>query len=120
MFRLDLQRDVLVDDLGHQVAQRLELINVTGIHEYAVCQCAGLIAAGLMRLIEQRAHLRVAAQQFFVEVGGQRFSPAFQQGYGRFDDGTIRSIQHDGLLGLLKRLPRRYQEACQLLILFKS
>ena len=95
VLRQDLQRDVLVDDLGHQITQLLKLVDVARIHQHAIGQGAGLIPTGLVRLVEQRANLGVTAEQLFVEVSGQRFTAAFQQRDSGFDDGTIRSIQHD-------------------------
>jgi hypothetical protein len=95
MFREDLQGDVLVDDFGNQIAQLLELINVSSVHEDTVGQRARLIAARLVRLVKKWLNLRVSAEQLLVEMSSQRFTAAFQQWHGRFDDGTIRSIQHD-------------------------
>ena len=71
-----------------------ELVDVARIHEYAVCQSARLITAGLVSLVEQRADLGVFAQHDLVEVTGQRFAPGLQQGYGGFDDGTLLAGEH--------------------------
>ncbi len=95
MLRQDLQSDVLVDDFRHQIAQLLQFVDVPCVHQYTVGQRAGLITAGLMRLVKQRAHLWVFLEHHFVEMSGQRFSTAFKQGHGGFDDGTILSVQHD-------------------------
>ena len=94
VLREDLQGDVLVDDLRHQIAQLVELIDVPGVHQHAIGQGTWLVAAGLMRLIEQRAHLRVFGEHHAVEVGDQRFTAAFQQRHSGFDDGTILDAKH--------------------------
>jgi hypothetical protein len=57
VLRQDLQGHVLVDDLRHQVAQLVELVDVAGVHQHAIGQGARLVTAGLVRLVEQRAHL---------------------------------------------------------------
>ncbi|MOA53556.1 hypothetical protein D3C78_1770320 [compost metagenome] len=85
---------MLVDDLADQAAQLFELVDVPGVHQHAVGQGPWLVAAGLVRLVEQRTHFGVLAEHQFVEMGGQRFTAAFQQRYGGFDDCTILGIEH--------------------------
>ena len=94
MLRQDLQGHVLVNDLGHQIAQLVELVDVARIHQHAIGQRTRLITAGLVRLIEQRAHLGVFRQHQTVKMGDQRFTAAFQQRHSGFDDGTILSSKH--------------------------
>ncbi|MNC39782.1 hypothetical protein D3C75_884570 [compost metagenome] len=94
MFRKDLQGHMLVDDLADQATELFELVDVPGVHQYTVGQGPRLVAAGLVRLVEQRAHLWVFAEHQFVEVSGQRLTAAFQQGNSGFDDCTILGIEH--------------------------
>ncbi|MNH13105.1 hypothetical protein D3C79_726670 [compost metagenome] len=94
MFRKDLQGHMLVDDLTDQTAQLFELVDVPGVHQYTVGQGPRLVAAGLVRLVEQRTHLGVFAEHQLVEVSRQRFTAAFQQGNSGFDDCTILGIEH--------------------------
>ena len=104
MFRENLQGDVLVDDLGHQVAQLVELVDVPRIHQDTVGQSARLITAGLVGLVEQRANFRILGQHHAVEMSDQCFATAFQQGHGGFDDCTVLNAKHKAtpdLLGLL-------------------
>ncbi|MNG23179.1 hypothetical protein D3C84_1077540 [compost metagenome] len=85
---------MLVDDLGHQVAQLVELVDVARIHQYAVGERPWLVTAGLVGLVEQRADLRVFGEHHAVEVSDQRFATAFEQRHGGFDDGTVLNAQH--------------------------
>ena len=94
VFRQNLQGHVLVDDLGHQVAQLVELVDVPRIHQDAVGQGTGLIAAGLVGLVEQRADFRVFGEHHAVEVSDQGFATAFQQRHGGFDDCTVLNAKH--------------------------
>ncbi|MNP20924.1 hypothetical protein D3C76_1135240 [compost metagenome] len=99
---------MLVDDLGHQVAQLVELVDMARIHQYAVGQGTRLITTGLVGLVEQRADFRVFGEHHAVEVRDQRLTTAFEQRHGGFDDGTVLSAQHKvtpGLLGLLTDYP---------------
>ncbi|MCY1439394.1 hypothetical protein D9M71_556280 [compost metagenome] len=115
-----LQGHVFVDDLAHQRAEGFQLIDVSGVHQYAVGQGTGLIAAGLVGLVEQRPHFRVFTQHDLVEVAGQRLPSGFQQGHGGFDDGTLLAGQHrDSVIGWVF-LPLLIQHSCQLFILYKS
>jgi hypothetical protein len=104
MLRQDLQGHVLVDDLRHQVAQLVELVDVPCVHQHAIGQGTRLVAAGLVGLVEQRAHLRVFGEHHAVEVGDQRFAAAFQQGHSGFDDGTVLGAKQ-GLLGFFTDCP---------------
>ena len=90
----DLQRHVLLHDLPNQRAERLQAVDVLGVHQHAVGQRARLVAAGLVRLVEQRAHLRVLGEHDAVEVGGQRLAAGFQQGHRGLDDGDVFVGQH--------------------------
>eukprot|EP00160_Parvularia_atlantis_P001937 Unigene11584_Nuclearia_a/m.35293 Unigene11584_Nuclearia_a/g.35293 ORF Unigene11584_Nuclearia_a/g.35293 Unigene11584_Nuclearia_a/m.35293 type:complete len:305 (+) Unigene11584_Nuclearia_a:299-1213(+) len=90
----NLQGNVLVDDLADQAAKLLQLVDVAGIHQHAVGQGARLVTTGLVGLVEQRTHLRVLAEHHLVEVGGQRFAAAFQQGDSGLDDCTLFGIEH--------------------------
>ena len=85
---------MLVDDLADKAAKLLQLVDVAGIHQHAVGQGARLVTAGLVGLVEQRAHLRVLAEHHLVEVGGQCFAAAFQQGDSGLDDCTLFGIEH--------------------------
>jgi len=67
---------------------------VPGIHQHAVGQRARLLAAGLVSLVEQRAHLGVLAEHQVVEVGGQGFAAAFEQRYGGLDQVSLFSAKH--------------------------
>jgi len=96
----NLQGDVFVDDLRHQIAQLVELIDVPRVHQHAVGQGTRLIATGLMRLVEQRPHLRVFGEHHAVEMRDQRLAAAFQQRHGGFDDGTILDAKHKVTPGL--------------------
>ncbi len=58
-----LQRDMLVDDLSDQRAEGVEAVDVFGIHQHAVGQCTRLFTAGLVGLIEQRAHFGMFTEQ---------------------------------------------------------
>ncbi|MCY1541515.1 hypothetical protein D9M68_772110 [compost metagenome] len=78
MFGQDLQRHMLVDDLPDQRAERFQAVDMAGVHQHAVGQCALLVATGLVRLVEQRAYLRVFAEHQLVEVPGQGFAAGFQ------------------------------------------
>ncbi len=80
-----LQGDVLVDDLCHQRAEGVQLVDMPGVHQHTIGQCTWLLTAGLVRLVEQRFHLGMFAQQELVEVSGQRLAAAFQQWHGGFD-----------------------------------
>ena len=53
-----------------------------------------LITAGLMRLVEQRTHLRVLAQQNTVEMLGQRLAAGLQQGNRGLDQIAMFNRQH--------------------------
>ncbi|MOA32595.1 hypothetical protein D3C78_1538310 [compost metagenome] len=86
---------MLGNDAVHQRAQHFQLVDVTGIHQHAVGERAGLVAAGLVGLVEQRTNLRVLGKHHLVEVGGQGFTTGFQQGHGGFDDGTNLAGQHN-------------------------
>ena len=101
MLRQDLQGHVLVDDLGHQVAQLVQLVDMPRVHQHAIGQGARLVTTGLVGLVEQRAHLGILGQHHAIKMGDQRFAAAFQQGHGRFDDCTILGTKHGRLLGLL-------------------
>ncbi len=94
MFRQDLQGHVFVDDLRHQITQLIQLVDMSCIHQHTIGQGTGLVAADLVRLVEQRAHLRVLGEHHAVEMGDQRFAAAFQQGHGGFDDGTVLGTKH--------------------------
>ena len=96
VLRQDLQRHVLVDDLGHQITQLVELVNVSRIHQYTSGQRTRLVTAGLVGLIKQRPDLWVLREHHAVEVCNQRFPAAFQQRHSGFDDGTILSGKHKG------------------------
>ena len=76
VFRQDLQGHVLVDDLGHQVAQLVQLVDMPRVHQHAIGQGARLVTAGLVGLVEQRAHLGVLGQHHAIKVGDQRFAAA--------------------------------------------
>ena len=78
MLGQDLQRHMLADDLPDQRAEGLQAVDIAGVHQHAVGQCALLVAAGLMRLVEQRAYLRVFAEHQLVEMPGQGFAAGFQ------------------------------------------
>src|SRR3546814_2152921 len=107
MLGLDLQGDVFVDDFRHQITQLIELVNVPGIHQYAVGQGTGLITAGLVSLVEQRAHLRVFGQHHAIEVSNERLTTAFKQWNGGADDGAFfsaRSEEHTSELQSLMRI----------------
>lgn len=69
MLGQDLQCHVFVDDPGDQITQLVELIDVAGVHQHPGGQGAGLITAGLIGLIEQRAYLGVLRQHHPVEMG---------------------------------------------------
>ena len=101
MLRQNLQGHVLVDDLGHQVAQLVQLVDMPRVHQHAIGQGAGLVTAGLVGLVEQRADFRVLGQHHAIEMGDQRFAAAFQQGHSGFDDCTVLGTKHGRLLGLL-------------------
>ncbi|MNF97308.1 hypothetical protein D3C84_801340 [compost metagenome] len=115
VFREDLQRHVLVDDLGHQVAQLVELIDVARIHQHAVGQGARLITGGLVRLVEQRADFRVFGEHHAVKMRDQCFAAAFQQRHSGFDDGTVLNAKH-------KVTPERlgFLTDCPMLISFRA
>ncbi len=98
LVRLHLQRHMLVDDLRGQVAQVLQPVDVLGVHQHAVGQRAGLGAALLVGLVEQRAHLGVLAQHHLVEMRGQRLTAGLQQGDGGLDDLFLAIAQHLTLL----------------------
>ncbi|KFF31934.1 hypothetical protein G039_0329585 [Pseudomonas aeruginosa VRFPA01] len=90
----DLQRDMLVDHLGHQRPELLQLVDVPGVHQHAVGQRPRLVAAGLVSLVEQRAHLGILAEHGPVEMGDQRFAASLEQRYGGLDDCTLGIGQH--------------------------
>ena len=94
MLGQDLQRHMLVDDLPNQRPQRLQPVDMPGVHQHRIGQGTLLAAAGLVRLIEQRAHIGVLAQHHLVEVPSQGFTAAFQQRYGGFDQGVLGGGQH--------------------------
>ncbi|MNY21382.1 hypothetical protein D3C86_1549260 [compost metagenome] len=103
MLREDLQGDVLVHDLADQRAERLEAVDVAGVHQHAVGQRARLVTAGLVGLVEQHLHLRVFAEHDLVEMLGQRFAAGFQQRDGGLDDGAVLIGQHGRLLKVINR-----------------
>jgi len=53
-----------------------------------------LFAAGLVRLIEQWADLRIFAEHQLVEVPGQGFAAGFQQRHCGLDQGTLLGSEH--------------------------
>ncbi|MNO94376.1 hypothetical protein D3C76_859940 [compost metagenome] len=117
VFRKNLQRHMLVDDLRHQRAELLQLVDVPGIHQHAVGQRALLVAGCLVGLVEQRAHFRVLAEHQLVEVPGQRFAASLQQGYGGLDQCTVFVRQHVDLLWNARHrvvVPWLFQEPCHL------
>nr|GEU28290.1 hypothetical protein [Tanacetum cinerariifolium] len=95
VFRQNLQRHVLLDDAPGHVAQRPEVVDVPRIHQHRVGQRARLRAAALMGLVEQGTHLRMVGQQVLVEIRGERFAAAFEQGHGGFDNGALFGVEHD-------------------------
>ncbi len=78
MLRQDLQGHMFIDDLGHQIAQLIQLVDMSRVHQHPIGQGAGLIAAGLVGLVEQRANFGVLGQHHAVEMGDQRFTATFQ------------------------------------------
>ena len=64
------------------------------VHEHAVRERARLLAAGLVGLVEERAHFRMLAEQDRIEVRGERFTAAFEQRHGGGDDGFLMCGQH--------------------------
>ena len=115
VLRQNLQGHVLVDDLGHQVAQLVELVDMARIHQYAISQGARLVTAGLVSLVEQWAHLRILGEHHAVEVGDQGFAAAFQQRYSGFDDGTVLGAKHKVTPG-----QRGFLNVCPVLISFHA
>ena len=85
---------MLVDDLGHQSAQLVERVDMTGVHQHAVGQGARLVAVGLMCLVEEGPHFGVLGQHDVVEMRRQCFTACFKQGHGGFDDGALFGGQH--------------------------
>ncbi|MNZ58627.1 hypothetical protein D3C78_766410 [compost metagenome] len=123
VFRENLQGHVLVDDLGHQIAQLIQLVDVPCIHQHAVGQRPRLVAAGLVRLVEQWSHLRVLREHHAIEVGDKGFAAAFEQRNSGFDDGTVLRTKHKGVLlndCFSNELPFGYQFSCQQLKPYKS
>ena len=96
MLGLDLQRHMLVHDLRRQIAQRLEAVDMLGIHQHAVGERTRLVAAGLVGLVEQRAHLGKLAEHDAVEMPGQGLATGFKQRDGRFHNGALGVVQHGG------------------------
>ncbi|MNU69288.1 hypothetical protein D3C71_586710 [compost metagenome] len=94
VLRQNLQGHMFVDDLRHQVAQLVELVNVARIHQHAVGQGTRLVTAGLVSLVEQRADFRILGEHHAVEVSDQGFATAFQQWHSGFDDGTVLDAKH--------------------------
>nr|WP_230598620.1 hypothetical protein [Xanthomonas albilineans] len=70
---------MLVDDLGHQRSKRFQTVDVLGIHEHTIGQCPRLVATGLMRGVEVRAHLRVLCEHGLIEVGDERLAALFKE-----------------------------------------
>ncbi|MNR31209.1 hypothetical protein D3C85_1487060 [compost metagenome] len=85
---------MLVDDLPHQRAEFLQAVDMLGVHQHALGQGARLVAAGLVGLVEQRAHLGVFTEHQLVEVLGQGLAAAFQQRHGGLDDRDVFGRQH--------------------------
>ncbi|MNI65991.1 hypothetical protein D3C73_1215300 [compost metagenome] len=106
---------MLVDDLGHQVAQLVELIDVAGVHQHTIGQGARLVAGSLVGLVEQRAHFWILGQHHAIEVGDQRFTTAFQQRHSGFDDGTVLNAEHRVTPG-----QRGFLNSCPMLISFRA
>ncbi|MNF97276.1 hypothetical protein D3C84_800970 [compost metagenome] len=106
---------MLVDDLRHQVAQLVELVDMACVHQHTVGQCTRLVTRGLVGLVEQRADLRVLGQHHAVEVGDQGFATAFQQRHSGFNDGTVLDAKH-------KVTPeqRGFLNYCPMLIRFRA
>ncbi|MNS74914.1 hypothetical protein D3C72_1084030 [compost metagenome] len=94
----DLQGHMLVDDGGHEVTQRIQFIDMFGIHQHAIGQRALLVAAVLVRLVKVRQHFRMVAEQVLVEVARQRFAALLEDGHGGRDDGALFLGQHVKLL----------------------
>ena len=105
MLRQNLQGHVLVDDLGHQVAQLVQLVDMPRVHQHAIGQGARLVTTGLVGLVEQRTDFGILGQHHAVKMGDQCFTAAFQQGHSGFNDGTVLGTQHGRLLGLFTHYP---------------
>ncbi|MCY1539001.1 hypothetical protein D9M68_745690 [compost metagenome] len=72
-----------------------------GVHQDAVGQRTLLVATGLVRLVEQRAHLGVFIEHQAIEVSGQGFATGFQKRDSGFDQGALlRSHHAEGSLGI--------------------
>ena len=80
--------------LNRSVGHRYYPVVVAMIAFTGSTEVARMIAAGLVRLIEQRAHLGVLTEHHPVEMGGERFAAAFQQRHGGFDQVTLSVGQH--------------------------
>lgn len=83
------QRGVLLDDARQRAGNLVEPVDVRGIGQHRARQCAGLAAGGLVRLVEEGLHLRMALEHDPVEVAGDGLPVRLQRGNGGFDDGDV-------------------------------
>ncbi len=98
LLRQHLQRHVLLHDLPDQRAERVQPVDVPGVLQDAVGQRPWLRAAGLVRLVEQRADLRILGEHDSVEVARQRLAAGFEQRDGGLDDVAVLSRKHGIIL----------------------
>jgi hypothetical protein len=94
MLRLDIQRDVLIDDLRDESAKLFELVDMARVHQHTVGQRTRLRAACLVGLIEQWPYFGMLVHEHLVEVRGQRLASAFEKGNRCFYDGAVFGGEH--------------------------
>ena len=80
---------MLLDDARQRAGNFLEPVDVSGIGQHRARECARLAAGGLVRLVEECLHLRLALEHDPVEVARDRLSVRLERGYGGFDDGDV-------------------------------
>jgi hypothetical protein len=88
VFGQHAQRRMLLDDAGQCVFQRIEPVDVAGVRQHGAGQRPRLGARGLVRLVEERLHLRVLLEQQRVEVRGDLGAPVLEQWHGGLNEGN--------------------------------